>query len=381
MRSRQKIFSMYGLCLLLVVFFVFPACIPVPPPAGCYTGGVITESLPEPHIVGVEVNGEKRRADSLVVGAREENLVVELKAEDADCYFFKLNAKGLSECGIAARYPQVSYSFLPGGEYLMEYWYEKNGASSVHQTLQIHVRESVFEKVWFIPALSVCIALIVAAFIFFLVVNNIQQRLKMQKIRSRIAADLHDEVSSDLSGIAISMTTLERRRSISTFDMAQYIQEIRQTLKETQHNLSDTVWAIKPDKDTSGELFQRMNKFALQMLGPNEIQVHFKNSIPVEKTLKISMERRHNVFKIFKEAVHNIYKHAGATEVGIQIGLHSEGIQIQIRDNGCGFDPAVKRDGSGISNYYWRAKENLIDFRLDTAPGQGVCITMVVPQF
>jgi signal transduction histidine kinase len=381
MKSRPTPFQARFCYLFFFLPLLLPACIPPPPHAHCDREAPVNDSLQAPELSRIYVNGREKRPDSVMISAREENLLVELRPMAADSYLFKLNIDDLPVCGIATLYPQISYTFLPGGKYQLEYWIQKEGASSVHRFLDVNVQESMFEKVWFIPALVAYVLFIIGAIIYLWMAYNVRQKLKMQNIRSRIAADLHDEVSSDLSGIAISITTLERRRNHSPEEFSTVIKDISQTLTDTQHNLSDTVWAIKPDKDTGGELFQRMHKFALQMLNPANVQLYFQNSIPADKTLKISMEQRHNVFKIFKEAIHNIYKHAGATVVHVAIASHPDGIKIDISDNGSGFDPEAERDGSGINNYFWRAKENLIDLHLETAPGAGTHISMVIPQF
>ncbi len=341
---------------------------------------MISDQLPLPVIRSVKINGQLRNPDSLLIGALEEELLVELQPIEVDSYYFKIEGTGLSPCGIASVYPQMHFTYLPGGKHQLEYWGTKNGFSSKHQTLQFYVKEALTEKAWFYPAVVAYVLFIIGAIVYFWTLYNIRQRLKMQHIRSRIAADLHDEVSSDLSSIAISMVTLERRAAKSS-DFAGTLEDIKQTLVDTQNNLSDTVWAIKPNKDTSGELFERMRKFAQQMFASGDTQLLFQVSIPPEKPIKISMEQRHNIFKIYKEVIHNIYKHASATQVEVKIFPKTDGIGIEIRDNGIGFDPDAKYEGSGISNYHWRAKEGFIDFHLASSPGKGCVIQMTIPQF
>lgn len=365
---------------LIVKSLILSGCMAAPPVQVCPPDGNINPNLRPPVIANIVVNGRWQRPDSVVMQANEEELFIELQPTQADSHFFKLAVKGLSPCGISSIYPQISYTFLPGGQYQLEYWYQKNGMCSPHQILQIHVKQSIAEQNWFAPAILVSVLLIVAVVALFWILDKTRQSLSLQQIRNRIAADLHDEVSSDLSGIAISMTTLERRRNISPDDFSKSIQDIRQTLSDTQNNLSDTVWAIKPEKDSSDELFQRMRKFVYQMLEPQQIRITFDSTLPHDKTLKITMEQRHTVFKIFKEAVHNIYKHAQATEVKVLIGPHPDGILLEISDNGIGFDLEAERNGSGVNNYFWRAKEQMIELQVDTAPGKGVRLQMLIPQ-
>ena len=379
MKSPSVIFS-GCVFYLFAKSILLSGCVTAPPDQACPSEGNIDASLRPPVIAKIMVNGRAQPSDSIVMQASDEEFMIELQPAQADSYFFKLAVDGLNPCGRASIYPQMGYTFLPGGNYQLEYWYRKNGACSPHNTLNIQVGQSISEQAWFRPAIIMYIVLIIGAVALLWKLDKTRQSLSLQKIRNRIAADLHDEVSSDLSGIAISMTTLERRRNVSPDDFSKSIQEIRQTLSDTQNNLSDTVWAIKPEKDSSDELFQRMKKFVHQMLEPQQIRISFDNTLPHDKPLKITMEQRHNVFKIFKEAIHNIYKHARATEVKVLICPHPDGILLEICDNGIGFDLEAERNGSGVNNYFWRAKEQMIDLEVDTAPGKGVRLKMVIPQ-
>lgn len=365
---------------LLGVLLLLFSCTPTVVSESCGKLNVQSQ-IPGPVLLNVSVDGVARKTDSLFLEASDEVLSIELQEMAVDSYFFRLNIKGLNPCGIATPYPQMHFTFLPGGTHTLEYWIQKGGAYSAHQKLNFYVKEALTEKGWFYPSLVAYILLIAGAIVYFWTLYNIRQRLKIQHIRSRIAADLHDEISSDLSSIAISMTTLERRGGPTSTASEGLMLDIKRTLAETQNNLLDTVWAIRPEKDTSGELFQRMQRFAEKMFATSETLLSFLNTIPPNKPIKINMEQRHTVFRIYKEAIHNIYKHAKATEVTIKIYPHPEGVCMEIRDNGVGFDPTVEHDGNGVSNYHWRAKESFIDFQLETAPGKGCSIKMMIPQF
>jgi signal transduction histidine kinase len=162
--------------------------------------------------------------------------------------------------------------------------------------------------------------------------------------------------------------------------LATSVQDIQETLEHTKRNLADTVWAINPEKDKGEELWRRMDKFAHKLLDTGQTELRFNNTLPAGKPFKISMEQRFNALMIFKEAVHNIHKHAAATAVDISIQPHPEGVCVDIRDNGLGFDPTAERDGNGVNNYFRRAKDSFIDFSLDTAPGKGTAIRMIIPE-
>lgn len=362
--------------LLLGLSALFCAC--NPPPPACHDLP-LDEQLPAPTI-HVSVGGVHKNIPDLLQDTFKNDLLIVLQGVQADTYAFKIDMKGMPPCGIKTTVPQAHFISLPGGMHTLEYWYEKNGRASVHQTLAFYVKERLTEKWWFLPALAACIVLILGSVVYFWSLYNVRQKLKMQQVRNQIAADLHDEVSSDLSSIAISMTTLERRLGKQVPALSEAIQEIKQTLQGTQSNLSDTVWAIRPEKDNGRELFVRMQKFAQAIFSSGNTALVFNNAIPAGKTFKISMEQRFNAFMIVKEAIHNISKHAQATRAEINIQPHQEGVCIEIRDNGIGFDPNAERDGNGVNNYYRRAKACFFDIQVESAPGKGTFIRMVVPE-
>jgi signal transduction histidine kinase len=106
--------------------------------------------------------------------------------------------------------------------------------------------------------------------------------------------------------------------------------------------------------------------------------------------LALTAEIRHNVFLAFKEALHNVVKHAKATEVRLSLELRREGFMLVIADNGCGFtgppgqDPAMKQDGhrsasgNGLANMQKRLEEIGGGCEWDTAPGEGTRAKLVV---
>lgn len=367
----------YKLYYLLTVCV---ACNPPVPANRCPTQAQ-DQSIPLPEIASVDINGKPAKPDSLHIDVLDKEFSIKLQPAAVDSYYFQLDIEGFNPCGTASIYPQIQYTFLPGGEYNLFFWQQKDGRISAKRSIHIYKKEALTEKSWFYPSIVAYIFLIAGAIVYFWTLYNVRQKLKMQHVRNRIAADLHDEVSADLSSIAISMSALERKIDAGPDVFKGRLRDMKQTLLEIQSNLSDTVWAIKPEKDSSGELFQRMQVFAQRMLSNEKTKLVFQNSIPTGKPVKLSMEQRHNIFKIYKEAVHNIHKHAQASTVVVDIRPHPEGIGIQIQDNGIGFDTSAQHNGNGVSNYFWRAKESLIQLDLQSAPGQGCTINMVIPEF
>jgi signal transduction histidine kinase len=123
-----------------------------------------------------------------------------------------------------------------------------------------------------------------------------------------------------------------------------------------------------------------MRAVAYQVLTAKEIHLDFVNEIEENKSLKISMEQRRNVYLIFKEAINNIVKHAQATSVNVRIERKNNEIQLSIKDNGTGFKREQHYEGNGLKNYQKRANEGFLTVSLTSIIGQGTAIEVMIPE-
>jgi signal transduction histidine kinase len=97
----------------------------------------------------------------------------------------------------------------------------------------------------------------------------------------------------------------------------------------------------------------------------------------------ITAETRHNIFLAFKEALHNVVKHAGATEVSVDLAIGADDFALIVRDNGKGFDPAAVKPrpgrGNGLKNMTQRMEKIGARCEIKSAPGAGTEIRFSVP--
>ena len=279
--------------------------------------------------------------------------------------------------------PMASYTNLRGGEYNFRVWLDKKGTHIDTTQFKIVIKRSLTEEEWFFPSMAFYTLLLVGAIVYFWTIYNFRQKLKIQNIRNQIAADLHDEVGSTLSSISIFAKTLERKLTKTAPEGLPIIEKIMSSSDETITNLRDTVWAINPDNDDMPKLLEKMRSFAYQVLSAKEISLEFKDGFEAMKSIKLTMEQRRNIYLMFKEAVHNIIKHADANRVFIEAKREKNGVRLTIRDNGKGFDLEILRgstEGNGLKNFERRAKECFIQFDLTSKIGEGTTIVFVIPE-
>ncbi|MFZ1256801.1 MAG: tetratricopeptide repeat protein [Saprospiraceae bacterium] len=226
------------------------------------------------------------------------------------------------------------------------------------------------------------LALLVAAFIGFLLFNRFQLKKKIAEqtilfnIRNNIAKDLHDEIGSTLTSIHILSHVSKQSFDQAPEQAKEMLGEIATQSKTIQQNMSDIVWAIRPDNEKIEALTARMREFAGKTLEPKNINVVFNVDEEIlSKVLPI--QARKEVLLIFKEVINNIIKHAEADQVKIQ-WVHSESnYQLQITDNGV-WKGSLGSTGTGMRSMQERALA--IGGQLEVLPGQnGTQVNLILP--
>jgi signal transduction histidine kinase/ligand-binding sensor domain-containing protein len=207
-----------------------------------------------------------------------------------------------------------------------------------------------FWQTWWFVSLSV---LAIGALINAVHHYRLSQSLKVERIRNKIASDLHDEVGSSLTRISIYSELLQNNSPEG--ERLNYLSRISSMSREIVSTMSDIVWSIDNRSDTAGALLMRMKDFANELLQPKNITYDFRVSGINEKAIVDPLIRQ-NIYLLFKEAINNMAKHAHATNVVIKITNDSKKIKMILSDNGKGFDIAKDFNGNGLKNMERRAK-------------------------
>lgn len=286
---------------------------------------------------------------------------------------------GVDPDTVTYSYPVARYTNLQGGEYTFWVQIHQNNQWLPPSQLKLSVETSLVESAWFWPSVVFYALLLIGAGIYFFLLYNFRQKLKLHHLRNRIAADLHDEVGATLSSIAISTRLVEKKLGNQVPEAAAILERIKTDSHDTIQSIRDTVWALNPDNDSLDQLLEKMRSMAFQLLTPQDIALHFDNQIPPNAPLKLSMEQRRNLYLIFKEALNNIVKYADATKVDVACKLQNEELRMVIADNGRGFDTTQRYEGNGLKNYQKRAHEALMEVNLTSTIGAGTRIEIKAP--
>lgn len=182
-------------------------------------------------------------------------------------------------------------------------------------------------------------------------INKVQRQVEIEKVRNHIARDLHDDIGSTLSSInLISKLALQ-----DNTDIQKHLQRIADNSSRMMESMSDIVWSINPSHDSFGQVIMKMKEFAGEILEPRNIAYSVVGEDAVSE-IPVDIEKRKNLFLIFKEAINNTAKYSGATRVEVVFRREKDDVFFMISDNGTGFDPARVKLGNGLKNMEARAK-------------------------
>lgn len=245
--------------------------------------------------------------------------------------------------------PFIRYNRLPAGHYILHvkaadakgYWSENE--LIIHITVQ-----QVFYKTWWF-ILLLCLA--AGAGIFVIVRFRYRQKLELERMRTRIASDLHDEVGSSLSHLNLLIGSFDINNAPERTSNA--ADKAKEVMSRTASNIRDVVWAIDARRDKTGDLLDRMEDFAFDMLGSRNTAYQFHTD-GIRRDGTLSPFIRQNIYLIYKEAVNNIAKHSSATQVDIRLQQTGNELELTVADNGHSLNHSRVK-GQGLENMQLRA--------------------------
>jgi signal transduction histidine kinase len=246
-------------------------------------------------------------------------------------------------------------------------------SSSTPATISFTILPPFWQRWWFVT-LALALTGVVATVI---IRNRVARLIELERVRTRIAADLHDDIGSGLSRIAI-LSEVARHQVTLDAPVGEPLSVIATASRDLVDSMSDIVWAINPNKDHLRDLIQRMRRFASDLFTARQIEFSF-NAPGEEQALKIGADLRRQVFLIFKEAVNNIARHSAATEAQIEMRIDNRWLTMKVVDNGLGFDSAQLSEGQGLSSMRARAEGLGGKLEITSNHGKGATVLLKVP--
>lgn len=246
----------------------------------------------------------------------------------------------------------VRYTTLPDGEYRFEVRARNSDGfwSPQRATITFTILPPFWKTWWFIVLMVIALILLSG---FLYNYYRIAKLVDLERIRIRIASDLHDDVGASLTELALQADFLQAiQKDPKTGASLKQMGEMSRKIVTT---MDDIVWSIDARNDTLGDLLDRMQDYATNVLLPGGIEPIF-NFTGADTDKVLPLDLRQNLYLIFKEAVNNAAKHSGANSVEIIFDIKPIGYTLQIKDNGKGFPEKTRSGGHGLKNMKMRAE-------------------------
>ncbi|MBK1817560.1 hypothetical protein JIN84_18215 [Luteolibacter yonseiensis] len=281
----------------------------------------------------------------------------------------------------------AAFEAVPPGKYTFEVM-AVNGdglRSAAPARIAVVIEPRFWETAWFYVSVGALVVFIAVGSGWAAARMRMKSRIQALKIRnaregerSRIARDLHDDLGASLTEISI-LAALAAEDAEKTA-LQPSLDQLSVKAKHVVGSLDEIVWAVNPREDTLRSLVEYIAAFAREFL--DIARVPLRTDVVREiPEFPLATPQRHGVFLAAREALNNIVKHSGATEVRLRIGLEEKALEIQIEDNGCGFEPdyAAGGGGNGLGNLKQRMQEAGGNCRIETFRKQGTTVFLTLP--
>jgi signal transduction histidine kinase len=301
---------------------------------------------------------------------------------------FQCRLAGFDDRWVSATGPwNISYSRLPAGAYQFLVR-AQNGDStwSPISSVNIVVDPFFWATWWFRSSVVILFTVAVIAIVRYvsfrrlrLKLRALEQQAALDKERSRIAKDIHDDVGGSLTQIKLLFELAQRNRTVPE-KVEQLGQEGLAATRQIIKSMDEIVWAVNPRNDSLPQLIDYLGQFAIEFL--SRAGIRCRVDLPEHPlTWAVSPEARHNLFLAVKEALNNVVLHAGADEVWLRITATEELLTIVIEDNGHGFnDKAGREFADGLPNMNQRMAEiggrSSVESKADT----GTRVSLIFPK-
>lgn len=203
---------------------------------------------------------------------------------------------------------------------------------------------------WFISL----IVTMICGILFLAYRYRVRQLLRVERMRSRIAADLHDDIASSLASVALYSDVIERTAYFPD-ESQQLLRRIRELSREVMENIGAIVWSVDPQQDELVDVLTYLQRHGKQISA--SVGVTYTSRIPDRmQSLRLSGEQRRTLYLIFKEALNNILKHSRCTKIHFTCDVYENMLEITLQDNGTGFSKDAISSGHGLKNMHSRAE-------------------------
>ena len=284
-------------------------------------------------------------------------------------YQYKLEGRNedwstLSERGV------VEYASLRPGKYTFKVRAAIGEVTGEETTLTFRIAPAFYQTVWFYLPIAIVIFGLFYAFFKY----RINQTIKIERMRARIASDLHDDIGSTLSSISM-LSEMAGRKDKETLE-AKALNKIGENSRDVLSSMDDIIWSVNPVNDSLSNLIVRLREYAIPLCEAKNITLNMNVDKSIH-TMKLEMDERRSIYLIVKEAINNAVKYSGCKNLTVDF-VDNYHLEISIKDDGCGFDTTLPTSRNGLLNMEHRAKQIRADFSIKSELNAGTLILLKV---
>jgi signal transduction histidine kinase len=241
-------------------------------------------------------------------------------------------------------------------------------------SVEFTILSPIWQRWWFVSMAAALIGLIAYA----LYHRRVARLLELERVRTRIASDLHDDIGANLTKIGILSEVVRQQANGADRQMKESLSSIARISRESVASMSDIVWAINPKRDTLRDLMRRMREFAGEIFANRDIE--FELSAPAaDAYLKLGGDVRRTVFLIFKEAINNVVRHSDCDRVDVELRVDGSLLVLTVSDDGKGFEITRESAGNGLASMRSRAASMGGQVDIDSRKTSGTRVSLCLP--
>lgn len=207
--------------------------------------------------------------------------------------------------------------------------------------------------------------------------RRLVSRSHLDKLRKRIASDLHDDIGSNLGSISLIARSAKRdlERLQGPEEIASDLGEMEMIARESSLAMRDIIWLLERRQDTIGDLIQRMRDCAARLLREIEYSLVCRSS---KTAAKLTLDAKRHLFLFYKEALHNIVKHSRATTVTVKLYDSKDKLVLEVTDNGIGLPRGEGEEMAAVKKLGDRARVLEGSLEVESTPGRGTTLRLFV---
>lgn len=268
----------------------------------------------------------------------------------------------------------ANYTNLPPGSYIFRVrGSNSEGVWSLNEAaLSILISPPFWLTWWFITL----VILIASGLIYYISTMRIKNLLEIEKLKTKLAADLHDNVGSGLTEISILSELASFKSDSKNPEAKKELKIISELSRQLVDNMSDIVWVVNPQRDSLHDLIVRLKNYYGETL--NSLGISFKvSNLEKLKDIKLPIDFKQNLYLILKEAINNAIKHSKCSIIHLDANARKDVIEISVTDDGIGIDENNIDYGNGIKNIKQRAESIGGKVKWKSSPSQGTSVRFV----